>query len=307
MKGSNKREAFAFYMLIMPFIVMLLLIKVIPFISGVCLSFTNYSGYNLSNLKFVKFNNYIRLFSDGDALYALYRTVFISVINVPLSIIIGLLLALVLNTRIKGVSIFRTLFYIPSIVPVVAAGQLWYEMYDKSQGLFNIILGQFGMKAVDWLGYERVTSSLIVMLLWFAGGSILVNIAALKGVPAELYEASHIDGASALIRFRNIMLPLITPILYFNLITGIIGSLQLFAQSVMLSYLGTKNGITAVPLKPTYTYMVHVYQQLFVNQRFGYGLALVWIFFAFIMILTLLITKTSKYWVYSEVGQDGGD
>jgi ABC-type sugar transport system permease subunit len=302
---KKSRDALTFYALVFPFIIMLFFLKLFPILKGVWLSFTNFTGFNYGSEKFIGAFNYKRILTDHDAIYSFFRTLEIGLIMVPLNLAIGLVLALLLNKAIKGVSLFRVLFYLPSIIPVVASGMMWRGIFQKNDGLINNLLGIIGIRPLHWLGYDLVTVSLIIMMLWTAGSGLLINLAALKGVPIELYESSQLDGASAFQQFIRITFPMISPTIFFNLLIGIINTLQLFTQPVMLTEGDNWSlAILNTPLKPNYTYLVHIYQQIFVGSRYGYGLALVWIIFIVIMLMTLVVYSTSKYWVHYEVDQD---
>lgn len=296
---SSTRESLLFYAMILPFIAMFFAIKLVPFVNGIYLSFTNFAGYNLDRIRFTGLVNYQRVLQDNDAMVALLQTFKIGLITVPLTMVVGLMLALFLNRPIRGVGIYRTIAYIPSIVPAVAAGLLWRMIFDRNSGLINL-LGSvlFQLAPVNWLGYDDVLKALVIMMLWGSGGNLLVNLAALKDIPAELYEAASIDGAGGVGKFWHITIPMISPILFFNLVLGIIGSLQLYGQAVLLAPGG--NGVLNVPHRPIYTYLVHAYQQIFGMGRYGYGLAMIWILFIVINLMTFLVFKTSRLWVLNE-------
>lgn len=304
----RKKEAILFYILVSPFILCFIFLKIFPMLYAFYLSFTNSTGFNWDTMRVVGLKNYSRILSDGDVLYSAYRTFLVAIIFVPLQLIVVNLTALLLTRKIKAVGVFRTIYYIPSIVPIVAGGMMWTKIYAKD-GVFNQILGLFGIN-INFLDYNWCTPSMIFMMLWGLGTGLLVTIAAIKNVPAELYEAAEIDGINSFKRFTKITLPIITPINLYNLLMGIIGALQIYAQPVMIttSAIGSQqSGILAVPLKPNYLYLVHIYQQIFSQQRFGYGMALIWVLFVVIVGLTLLVLKTSRRWVIYEVDQDGGN
>jgi multiple sugar transport system permease protein len=286
--------------MISPWFLIFLALSLFPLLYGLYLSFTNYYGFNMHNLKTVGWHNYHLVFSDSDAMYALGRTLYYTLINVPLSTAIALGLALLLNQNIRGIGIYRTIFYLPSLVPVISTILMWKMMFSGNGGILNTIIGFFGFGEVNWLGYNHATTSLIVMGLWAAGGGILINLAALKGIPKDLYEASAIDGAGPLQNFRRITLPLITPILFFNILMGIIASLQVYLQPILLN----ATELLARPIQPNYLYVVHAFQQIFASQRFAYGMALLWVLFIVILALTVVVFYTSKFWVYYETEQE---
>lgn len=261
-----KSESRTFYCIMAPFLLLFFIYRLFPMVWGLYISFTNYSGFNLDSMKVVGFKNYIRVFSDNEAMSSLGRTFLIGVIVIPLSIIICNTLAILLMFTQKGVGIYRTLFYIPSIIPVVAVGTMWRGMFLRDGGVFNEIIKLFNGQPVNWMGFDYAGVSLMIMLLWGAGSGLLNNIAAIKNIPKELFEAARLDGANVWQQITRVILPLSSPMNYMALVTGIITSLQLYGQPMTLSGIG----MSSVPVKPLYTYMVHAYQQIFVNLRFGY-------------------------------------
>lgn len=293
------KSYFTFYAFVSPWLLIFVSLGVFPLLYGLYLSFTNYTGFNLGHLKFIGLDNYRTVFQDSDSMYALGRTLLVTAIIVPLSVFIGLMLAIMLNLKVRGLSWFRTAFYIPAIVPVVSTILMW-KFILAGDGLLNEVLTFLHLPKVNWLGYDYATASLILLLLWGAGGSLLVNLAGLKGIPADLYEAAEIDGATPVRKFFLVTLPLMTHVLFFNLIMGIIGTLQLYIQPILLT--GSK--LLDPPIKPNYLYLVHAFQQIFAFQRYGYGLALLWVLFIAILLLTILVFYSSRYWVYYETEQE---
>ncbi|MEF2248572.1 carbohydrate ABC transporter permease [Paenibacillus sp. IITD108] len=300
--GRSFKEAVEFYLFISPWFIVFIVLGLIPLLYGLYLSFTNYAGFNMDRLVFVGFDNYRKVFTDNDAMYSLGRTLFFTVIMVPSSIILGFLLAVLLNQNIKRIGIYRTLFFIPSIIPVVAVGTMWRSLF-VDDGIVNNLLEALGMETVAWLGYDYAIYPLIIMLLWGVGGGILIYLAGLKGVSKDLYEAAAIDGATSVQRFAKITIPLVTPVLFFQFIMSIISSLQIFVQPILLA--ANSNSLLSTPLRPNYVYAVHAFQQIFAYGRFGYGLALLWVLFIMILILTVVVFSTSKLWVFYEVDQEG--
>lgn len=299
LQSKKWRQYGTFYAFLSPWLIIFITLGVLPLLYGLYLSFTNFTGFNMNQLKFVGISNYQTVFQDSESMYALGRTLLVTAINVPLSLVIGLLLAILLNQKIKGLSWYRTAFYMPSVVPVISTVLMWKFIFS-SDGLLNALFTRLHLPAVNWLGYDYATTALIIMLLWGAGGSLLINLAGLKGIPADLYEAAEIDGASPIRKFFTVTLPLMTHILFFNLIMGIITSLQIYIQPILLS----GRQLLDPPIKPNYLYLVHAFQQIFGFQRFGYGLALMWVLFIAILLLTILVFFSSRYWVYYETDQE---
>jgi multiple sugar transport system permease protein len=297
---EKSRRIAAFYLMISPWFIIFVTLGLFPLLYGLYLSFTNYYGFNMNNLKMIGWHNYDLVFSDSDAMYALGRTLYFTAINVPLGTALALGLAILLNRSIRGGGVYRTIFYLPSLVPVISTILMWKIMFSGNGGILNAILNVFGIDAVNWLGYDHATTSLIIMTLWGAGGGILINLAGLKGIPKDLYEAASIDGAGAFQNFRRITLPLMTPIIFFNVLMGIIGSLQVYLQPILLN--GSE--LLARPIQPNYLYVVHAFQQIFASQRFAYGMALLWVLFVVILALSIVVFLTSKYWVYYETDRE---
>lgn len=279
----KSQEAIAFYVLTAPAIMMFLFARLWPMLWGVEKSFTNYNGYNIDTYKYVGWDNYSRVFSDSEAMPSLLRTFGLGLIIVPLTLIACNFMAILLMSLTRGLGVYRTIYYIPSILPLVSATIMWQGILTKD-GILNAIVQFFGGPAsINWLGYDYIRWSLILLMLWGSGSGILNNIAAMQAIPSELYEAARLDGASYLGQIWHITLPLIKNMNFLNLTTGIIGTLQLFGEPVLLS----GASLTGVPLQPIYTYLVHVYQQIFVNLRFSYGLALTW------MVVLIIVTATT--------------
>jgi len=282
--STKGREAVLFYALTAPAIIMFFFAKIWPLVWGVEKSFTNYNGFNNGFEINVGWDNYIRVFTDGEAMPALLRTFLLGLVIVPLTLILCNVMAILLTSLPKGLGAYRTIYYIPSILPLISATLMWQGILMED-GVLNAILSLFGIDPINWLGYDHIVWSLIFLMLWGCGGGILTNIAAMKAIPGDLYEAADIEGANYFQKLFKITLPLIANMNFMNLILGVIGILQLFGEPVLLS----GASLTGIPLEPIYTYMVHVYQQIFVNLRFGYGLALTWVVVIVITVATAIV------------------
>ncbi len=293
------RRAVTFYLLISPWLVGFVLLSVIPLAGAFLMSFTNYDGLNLDYVRFVGADNYVRALGDADAQYALGRTLALMAVVVPVGLVVQLALALMVNQPIRFSNMFRTIFYLPYVVPVVAAVWVWKIFVDPTGGLLNALLGVVLPDVnVRWL-VEYPTAVLAVLTIWgAAGGGMVVFLAGLQGIPAEYREAAMIDGATRAQVTRYITLPLLTPVIFFNLVTGIIVALQTLVQPMLLSpgILGLSPG--TVPPRDNYLYVVHAYIEIFTKQLFGYGSALLWLLFAVVLGLTVLLFKTSRRWVF---------
>ena len=281
---------------IMPWLIGFLFLQLYPFLASLYYSFTQYSV--LGQPKFIGLDNYIRLFTiDPDFKKSIMVTMKYVLISVPSKLFFALIVALILNMRLKGINGFRTVYYIPSILGgSVAVSALWRLMF-MSDGILNKLLELIGLPSVNWLGQAGTAMFTICLLqVWQFGSSMVLFLAALKQIPVDLHEAASIDGAGKVKRFFYITLPIITPIVFFNLIMQTINALQNFTSAFVI----TNGG----PLKSTYLIGMKLYTEGFSNFKMGYASAISWILFAIILIFTLFIFKSSDAWVYYE---DGGD
>lgn len=295
----------AFYLFISPWLIGFVCLSLIPLVVGFLTSLSNYNGYNIATVRFVGLANYVRAWDDRNAWYALGRTVQFALITVPLNLTISFVVALMLNQPIAARSVFRTLFYLPSIIPLVAVAWIWKLMMDQNFGLVNAVIS-FAVPntAIRWLS-DYPTVVLVLLSTWIGtGGAMVIFLAGLQGVPRELEEAALIDGANTFQMFRTVTLPLVTPVIFYQLVLSIIFSLQVLVEPILLSGSSGGSSLGTMPPRPNYLYMVHTYNQIFINQRFGYGSALLWLLFGMILLLTLLVFRTSRYWVYYEVEQE---
>ena len=239
--------------------------------------------------------NYRNLFQDPLFFKSLKVTLYYTLLSVPLITCIPLLIAILLNTKVKGISVFRAIFYVPSIVPVVASAAVWMYIYNPMYGLLNSILKAFGMHSQNFIFSESgAVPSLAVMALWAAGNTVVIYLAGLQGVSRQLYEAAEIDGAGALARFFHITVPMMTPIIFYNFVMAIINSMQTFTQA----YIMTDGG----PANATFFYPLMVYRTAFKQSKMGYSAAMSWVFFVIIAALTLIVFKSQKRWVVYENG-----
>ncbi|MBC7871393.1 MAG: sugar ABC transporter permease [Chitinophagaceae bacterium] len=298
------RKSRWFYIFVSPWLIGFVLLTVIPLGAALGMSFTNFDGLNSANLRFVGFDNYTAALSDHEAWFALTRTLVFALLNVPLTLIVALCLAFMLTQRIFAQGIFRTFFYIPSIIPIVAVAWVWKLMMNNNFGLVNaaldvILPGTY----VRWMT-EYPTFVLVLLSLWIGtGGTMLIFLAGLQGVPKELEEAARIDGANFIQVFFAITIPFLSPVIFYQLILGILGSLQVLVQPLLLAPTTGRGVLATTPPRDNYVFMVHVFQEIFGSQRYGYGSALLWLFFILILALTLVVFYTGRYWVYYEVEQ----
>ncbi|MEX2534533.1 MAG: sugar ABC transporter permease [Trueperaceae bacterium] len=292
LSGRARREAIEGYLFIAPWLVGFVAFTGGPFVASFFMSFTDWNI--LSTPSWVGFDNYIDIFSEDPIFWTSVRvTALYTLFALPLKLVAGLGLSLLLNMKLRGIGIYRTIFYLPAVISGVAVSMMWMWIFSKDYGLLNAALGPLGIDPVGWLQDPRYTlGALIFMSLWTVGASTIIFLAGLQNIPNELYEAATIDGAGAVTKFRRVTLPMLSPTIFFLLVIGVIDSFQTFTQA----YVITGGG----PMRATYFYMLHLYNEAFGQLHMGYGAALAWILASVILVFTALIFKSSPLWVYYE-------
>lgn len=281
-------------MFALPWLLGFLIFTLGPLLVSIYLSFTSYDVLNPP--KFIGLENYRTLFRDPLFWKSLYNTFYMVVIGVPVNIIVAFGIALLLNVELKGIALYRAIYYLPSITPVVASSILWLWILNADFGILNSTLAMFGIRGPNWLADPSWAKLAIIMMgAWQAGGNMLIYLAGLKGIPAQLYEAAEIDGAGTWYKFWRITIPMISPTLFFNLIMGIIGTFQIFTQA----YIMTGGG----PLDSTLFYVYYLFNNAFSYFKMGYACSMAWILFLIILVLTAIQFKLASRWVYYEAGE----
>ncbi|MDK1345634.1 sugar ABC transporter permease [Streptomyces sp. 378] len=296
--SMTARRHRAFYMFTSPWIIGFLLLTIVPMAYALWLSFTTYDGIS-PHWTYVGLGNYSELFSDPTTWDSLGRAGLFALTSVPLSIISGLGLAVLVNRPLKARGLFRTLLYLPAVVPPVGAGIAFKTLFDQNSGAANGVLTLFGFDAVGWMADPYARYVLLMTVLWTAGNIMIISLAGLQDVPRELHEAARIDGASAWRTFRSITVPLLSPVLLFQTVTGVIASVQTI-MPLLLAPIGTTGSVTTVP-QSNYLYMMHVFAQYFALGRYGYASALLWVLFVLILIVTGIIFKFASGMVFYNV------
>ncbi len=290
----ERREALTFYILISPWLIGFLIFWAYPMLRSLYISFTTYSLQGPPI--WVGFRNYERIFSDADFWQSLKVTLTYAFGSVVGGTVIALVLALILSQKLRGITVWRTIFFMPSILSSIAVAILWLYVFRPEGGLFNLALGAVGIQGPNWLNSEQwALPAMIIMSWWTIGGQIVIYLAGIKGIPDILYEAADLDGASPWQRFRFITLPMLSPTIFFNVILAIIGALQVFDVGWVL----TRGG----PNDSTLFYLINLYERAFQLVQFGYASALAWILFIIIMAITLLVIRSSTLWVFYETEQ----
>lgn len=288
--SGEKKQLLTGLLFVSPWLVGVIGFTLIPLVLAFGMSLTNYSF--LSKSSFVGLENYITMFTKDPLIWkSLGITVLYAVVAVPLQMIFGFLLANLLNQKLKGIVVFRTIFYIPCLIVVVSSTLLWRQMLDTDFGIVNYLLGLFGLKRVSWLSTTgTIIASTVFISLWQSGKMIIINLSGLQAIPTSLYEAADLDGCSKLKQVYHITLPMMTPVIFMNLLIGLIGAFKTFTQIKILTDGGPDNA--------SLVYMLYLYKNAFVNFRLGYANAMSVLLFVIVGVLTLLVFRSSQKWVF---------
>jgi multiple sugar transport system permease protein len=279
----------------MPWIIGMLVLTLYPILASFYYSFTEYDV--VTPPRFIGLENFRVLFLEDQQYHkAIANTIFYAFLAIPLGMAFSFCIALLLNMKVRGMAAFRTVFYLPSILPDIASALLWAWILNTQFGLLNQGIKAVGLKPVPWLTSPTWTKpSLILISLWAMGASLVIFLAALQDIPQHLYEAADIDGATPWQKTLNITLPMITPTIFFNLVLGIIAATQYFTTAFVI--------LGAGPLESTRFYMFHLYTNAFRYFKMGYASAMALLLFLFVLIVTLILFRSSGRWVYYERGR----
>ncbi|MES2201449.1 MAG: sugar ABC transporter permease [candidate division FCPU426 bacterium] len=314
MKASTK-EGLTGYLFISPWLLGFTCLLAGPILFSLLLSFADWNGIGgVEAIRWVGLDNFKNMASDERFPKSVYNTFVYTLGSVPLIMTGGILIALLMNQKLKSIALFRTIFYLPSVTAGVASTLLWFYIFQPQYGLFNYLIehlgillnfiaeparwifhfGQISFQGPEWLANPRwVKTAYVVMSLWGIGSGMIIYLAGLQGIPEQLYEAADIDGASSWQQFLNVTMPMLSPVIFFNLILTIVGSFQIFTQAYILS------GGNGSPADAALFFVLYIYQQAFQFHHFGYASAMAWILFLIILGATMLQFKFSG-WVYYE-------
>lgn len=288
----RQKESIVAYVMLSPWIIGFLVFIAVPMFASLYLSFTSWDLFTPP--RFIGFENYSELILD-DRLFvkSIQVTLIYSVFSVPLQIAFGLGLAQLLNQKINALGMFRSIYYLPSVLSGVSIAIMFRWIFGTQYGLLNAGLGLLGIEPISWLGDPSIVMvSFIIMSSWGSGANMLIYLGALQNVPTELYEAAEVDGAGSFIKFFRITVPMITPVIFFTMINGIIAALQEFQTPFILTEGGPNNASLFMVL--------YLYRNAFQWFQMGYASAIAWLLFIFVLILSLLIVKSSSAWVHYE-------
>ncbi|HEY4391256.1 MAG TPA: sugar ABC transporter permease [Paenibacillus sp.] len=299
-KSPKKRRPFlsrwnapiAGYLFISPWLLGFFCLTAYPLILSLYYSFTDYTL--MEPISWIGLKNYDQIFTADTKFVQSVKVTFMYVLaSVPLKLIFALLVAMILNRAIKGITFYRTAIYFPSLIGgSIAVSLLWRNIFGVD-GVFNKIIAVFGIAGKGWItNPDTALGTLVLLSVWQFGSTMVIFLAGLKQIPSDLYEASGVDGANKFVQFFKITLPMLSPIMYFNLIMTVINSFQMFTSAFVI----TNGG----PMNSTYVYALYLYERAFSRYQLGYSSALAWIMLVMIVAATLIIAGTSKYWVFYE-------
>ncbi|MEZ0481695.1 carbohydrate ABC transporter permease [Planococcus sp. SSTMD024] len=297
--AMRRKETMYGYIFVMPWIIGFLAFTAGPLLFSLFASFTDYNI--TSQMDFVGAENYQGLFTeDGLFWTSLWNTLYYVLFSVPLTTIGAILLSALLNQDVPGIRVFRTLYYLPAVLSGVGVYLLWMQLLDPGTGMINLILGWVGIDGPNWLFDPQWTKpSLIFMKLWSVGGAMLLYLASMQGVSKTLYEAAEIDGANTFRKFFHITLPMITPVIFFDVVTSLIGGFQIFQEAYVMSSDGEGG-----PANSLLFYNLYMWRQAFENFNMGYAMAMSWILFIIVFVLTMINLKLAPRWVHYEGGDN---
>lgn len=286
-----RRRGLVGYVFIAPWLVAFLAFEALPILSGFYHSFTDWTATGKA-ANWVGFANYTEALTRDPLFWtAVKNTLYYIGVSVPLGIIVAFALALMLNAKIRGTGVYRTIYYLPSVVPTVAAVIVWTFIFETRRGILNFVLELLGLPPIRWLSDPAwAMPALIIMSLWGIGASMVIFLAGLQGIPQELYEAAEVDGANGWQKLWRMTVPLMTPTIFFNLIMSLVAAFQAFNNAFIMTNGGPNNA--------TLLYMLHLYNNAFRYFRMGYASALAVMLFVVVFGVTFLVYRSSKRWVY---------
>lgn len=300
-----RREALIGYAFIAPWLIGFIAFYFLPMVASLMFSTFDFQLATPEDATFIGLDNWVKMFNDSMVWTSLKVTLGFAALSLPIGIILPIAIAILLNSEyLIGKNIFRTLFYAPSMVPAIAAVLIWSQVLNPQTGWLNRMIEYFtgyeavGVNGIRWVNDPYfVYFAYILIGLWGISNAILVNLASLQGVPTELYEAAEIDGAGWWRKIRHITLPMISPVIFYNLVLGLVGSMQYFATPYIL------NDGNGEPAGMTYFYMIYFYKNAFRYADMGYGATLAWFMFIIALAITLVLFGTAKYWVHYNADQ----
>ncbi|SEE94167.1 carbohydrate ABC transporter permease [Jiangella alba] len=291
---AKRRESATGYLWSQAWLTGFILFAVVPIIVSLYLGFTDWNG--VQTPQWVGLQNYREIFRDPLFWQSSRVTLVFALLYLPASIVIGFAMALLMNQKLRGISVFRTIYYLPSVLSGVAVAVLWGFVFNREFGVLNWIIGLFGIAPISWLNDPFwVLPAMVIMQLWGVGASVIIYLGGLQGIPTELYEVARLDGANWWRTLRAVTLPMMSPVFLLQIVVGIIGTLQIFTQAYVITSGGPNYG--------TYFFSLNIFNTAFQQFRFGYASALSWVLFLGIAAMTAVVFLSSKRWVYYAGGR----
>jgi multiple sugar transport system permease protein len=282
---------------ISPWIAGFLVLQVYPIFYSLYLGLTEYSGFGPASFNGLK--NFFELFNDPFFSVSIKNTLFYTFWAVPVGIVVAIILALAMNQKVREVAVYRAILYLPSILPAFALVFVWILFTNPQFGMFNLVLNKLGFPFIDWIGDARFTKpSLVILAQYGAGGPALIFLATLRSIPKELYESADIDGAGVFRKFFSITLPMITPIILYQMIMGLSAGLNIFTQGYLLT--GGARGGTVGPSNSLLFYVLYIYKNAFMYSRMGYAASLSVVLFLISVVIAFIVFRWGRNWVFYE-------
>ena len=282
----------------LPWLIGLLVFWIYPTIASAYYSFTKFNA--VQSPEWIGFSNYIQLFTADDTFWlAVYNTAYFAIISIPLAIIVSFGLAMMLNAKIRFQTVYRTIYFLPTLVPEIALSLVWVSLFTPGSGLVNVPFDWLGIKGPCWLtcpAWSRPT--IILLALWIVGQQVILYLAGLQDVPQDFYDAADVDGANFLHKFRHVTIPMMTPVVFFHLVTSVIGALQFFTVPYIMT------GGTGFPAGSLMFYSIYLYKNAFQYFNMGYASAMAWLLFMVALLVTLVIFRSARMWVFYAGGEN---
>jgi multiple sugar transport system permease protein len=282
----------------LPWLIGLLVFWIYPTIASAYYSFTKFNA--VQSPEWIGFSNYIQLFTADDTFWlAVYNTAYFAIISIPLAIIVSFGLAMMLNAKIRFQTVYRTIYFLPTLVPEIALSLVWVYLFTPGSGLVNVPFDWLGIKGPCWLtcpAWSRPT--IILLALWIVGQQVILYLAGLQDVPQDFYDAADVDGANFLHKFRHVTIPMMTPVVFFHLVTSVIGALQFFTVPYIMT------GGTGFPAGSLMFYSIYLYKNAFQYFNMGYASAMAWLLFMVALLVTLVIFRSARMWVFYAGGEN---
>lgn len=280
-----------------PWLIGLVVFWIYPILASAYYSLTQYNG--VQDAQWVGLRNYSDLFfNDADFWSSVYNTFYFAAISIPLAVIISFLLAMLLNAKIKLQVVYRTVYFLPTLVPEVALALVWVYLFTPGTGVINLPFDWIGVRGPCWLTCpEWARPTIILLALWIIGQQVVLYLAGLQDVPQDYYDAADVDGANFFHKFRHVTVPMMTPVVFFHLVTSVIGALQFFTVPYIMT------GGTGFPANSTLFYSINLYRNAFQYYKMGYASAMAWLLFLVTLLITLVIFRSARLWVFYAGGE----